>query len=388
MLGDKEKGRVKWWEEEILNKVTHDLQTLKSINPEYAKRILKIFYYPDNNGNTSYVKKILENSEKLEIPTQTRDDIHRFWKSWLYKNTRSISNASWIWAVFITNPIGEFIGTEDYQRAVDRTETKDIDGQSTKNKMALKNINTSLEWHIVHPTALSVLFLIQKTLDSKDLTGKTILIAGKNGNFGSMIATLLERAGATTIGFNPRGEKKESRHQAIRLSDAVVSVIRKANYFTQDYFERFDGPIIDVTTEADEFKRTTWSVDIQDCKDIPNIYIPSINGGVGTTTSALLMQNFARCIINTETTHGADTKIFEDLKNMNSYIDFWLEVSTITDEEVFSEGEEIFWKEWFIERLNTSNRSLWCHPITLLCTQKGKRAILDTLIRITHGVIS
>ena len=49
------------------------------------------------------------------------------------------------------------------------------------------------------------------------------------------------------------------------------------------------------------------------------MYIPSINGGVGTTTSALLMGNFPICTINTEIEKGVDAIKFEDLSNTVSY---------------------------------------------------------------------
>jgi len=74
-----------------------------------------------------------------------------------------------------------------------------------------------------------------------------------------MIATTLERAGAITIGYNPREfkdkqENQDNRYRTIQQTkpDAVVSVIRGVNHFKKDYFEGFDGPIIDVTTEKDK----------------------------------------------------------------------------------------------------------------------------------------
>lgn len=228
--------------------------------------------------------------------------------------------------IFITNPIKENLDPKKYQERIDRTGTKDIDGQSTDNKNRLKDFSQTLEWAIVHPTSLSVLSLLQKTLETTSLEWKHILFAGKDGNFWSIIATTLERAGATTIGFNPRKDDEDTRYNQIQTADAVVSVIRGAHYFKQDHFQWFTWPIIDVTTEKDEEtgKKTVGSIDTISCKDLPNTYIPSINGGVWTMTSALLMSNFTRCIINTEVAKWLNPEIFAELEEMRSYTNFWL----------------------------------------------------------------
>lgn len=337
MLGQKERIRVKWWEQEILTKVAQDRATLKSINPIYAKRILQIFSYPLNKGNESYVKKIIANSEELNMHIDHRSNLYTSGELHTGKVIRSAASMPNIAGIFITNPIREYLDpkTNKYQERVNRTNTKDIDGQSTKNKDRLKDFSQSLEWTIVHPTSLSVLSLLQKTLETTNLQGKKILFAGKDGNFWSMIATTLERAGATTIGFNPRKDDQNTRHEGIKKADAIVSVIRGANYFTKEYFEWFTGPIIDVTTENDGNGKTVWSVDRVSCQDIPNIYIPSINGGVGTITSARLMDNFSRCIINTEMAKWLHPEIFSGLQETRSYANFWLEkIKKVETEEL------------------------------------------------------
>lgn len=357
MLGEKERVRVKWWEKEILDQVAQDRATLKSINPIYAKRILQIFSYPLNPGNDSYVKKIIENGEHLGIYEKSenneksradhRNDLYTYGNLHINKVIRSAVNMPNIAGIFITNPIKEYLDPQNYQKLyqklIDHTGTKDIDGQSTENKNRLKDFSQSLEWAIVHPTSLSVLSLLQKTLETTNLQGKKILFAGKDGNFWSMIATTLERAGAITIGYNPREfkdkqENQDNRYRTIQQTkpDAVVSVIRGVNHFKKDYFEGFDGPIIDVTTEKDkETGRTAWSIDRVSCQDIPNIYIPSINGGVGTITSARLMDNFSRCIINTEIAKWLHPEIFSGLQETRSYVNFWLEkIKKVETEEL------------------------------------------------------
>lgn len=316
-------------ERELLQGVERDLNLLKRIKPEYAKRILQIFSYPLNQGNRSYVKNIINNGEQLGIYEKDeayhRDDLYKHGELHIGKVIRSAASMPNIAGIFITNPIKDKLDPKQYQERIDRTGTKDIDGQSTDNKNRLKDFSQTLEWAIVHPTSLSVLSLLQKTLETTDLEGKNILFAGKDGNFWSMIATTLERAGATTTGFNPKKDDQNTRHESLKKADAVVSVIRGANYFTKDYFEWFDWPIIDVTTEKDlETGKTVGSINTASCENITNTYIPSINGGVGTLTSALLMSNFPRCIINTEIAKWLNPEIFAEFEEMRSYSNFWL----------------------------------------------------------------
>jgi 5,10-methylene-tetrahydrofolate dehydrogenase/methenyl tetrahydrofolate cyclohydrolase len=396
MLGDKERILVKWWEGEILKKVSQDITALKSINPDYAKRILQIFSYPRNQGNKSYVGKIIKNGQQLWIYEKTdnekdkenkvdhRNDLYTYGNSHINKVIKSAVNMPNIAGIFITNPIKESLDPQDYQKLIDHTGTKDIDGQSTENKNRLKDFSQSMEWAIIHPTSLSVLSLLQKTLETTDLQGKKVLFAGKDGNFGSLIATTLERAWAETIGFNPRKDDKEVRYEWLKQADAVVSVIRGANYFTKEYFEWFTGSIIDVTTEKDEETgKTVWSINRVSCKDIPNTYIPSINGGVGTLTSALLMSNFPRCIINTEIATWVDPKTFADLQETISYADLWLNTTATIYTDIEQQGIEVFGsKEWFNTRLNTPN--------FYLNNQNPKsqnpQTIKDMLTRIEYGI--
>lgn len=392
MLGERERIQIIWREKEMLDKVVQDLTTLKKIDPKYAKRIIEIFTYSENKANRNYTDKIIKNSQKLDIEFSIKENwVQKYGVPQTGKVIRQSSYVeNRISAVFITNPMGKDIEKETYQHRIDRTGNKDIDGQSTQNKTKIKNIQESLEWAIVHPTALSVLFLVQKTLETIDLQWKTILVAGKDGNFWSMIATILERAGAETVWFNPREfddeeENKENRHTKMAESkpDIVVSAIRKANHFDQSYFEWFTGPIIDVTTENDGNGETVWSVDIDSCNKLPNIYIPSINGGVGTITSALLMSNFPRCIMNTEITQWVDPELFKDLEETRSYANFWLNKTSTTYNEVEKKGIEVFGnKESFNQRLNTPNFYLDNQtPRT-----QGSQQIKDMLGRIEHGI--
>lgn len=331
MLGSKERNMVYGLERQMLEEVSKNLKLLRHINPEYANRIFQVFSYPHNQGNKSYVNKIKRNSETLGIPLHLKENLYNFWNHHIAKNIRSASNMPNVSAIFITNPIKERMEQQEYQRVINMTWVKDIDGQSTENKNTIHNINIPLQWHIIHPTALSVLHLTQKTLDTKDLTDKNILVAGKSGNFWSMIVALLERAWAKTIDFNPRefedeSENKLNLHRKIREEnpDAMISVIRWPKYFKKEDLIEFSWPIIDVTTEDDGFGHTVWSVDIHDCQDMENTYIPSINGGVWTITNAALMNNFIICVINHEIEKWIDPKKFEDLQDIRSYENFWL----------------------------------------------------------------
>lgn len=379
MLWKKERLQVKSREAEILKKVENDLKTLRTIDTQYAKRILAIFYNPENQWNSSYVRKILENKEKLGIQTQIRDNMHYFWDLQIKRNIRSAERATNIWWIFITNPIKNRYDQEEYQEAVNRTNTKDIDGQYKEHKQRVAELHQTLTWTIVHPTALSVLLLTQKTLETRDLNGKIILVAWKDWNFGSMIAALLQRAWAQVRWFNPKSDQIQTRYSNIKDAHAVVSVIRWAQFFKNDHFDWFNWPIIDVTTENNGNGKTVGSVDTLSCKDLPNIYVPSINGGVGTITSALLMSNFPRCIINTEIAKWVDPKVFEDLKAIQTYEDFWINnISPLYQRWIETFGT----KENFEQRLNTPNFYL----NNQTPKEQDTATIMDMITRIEHGI--
>lgn len=314
-------------------RVHSDIQTLekaKLLQKNITERPYLIAHYDHNDaGNRSYIKWQTDLAKILSIPySALRSDRLADGEDVLQtiKNQNSINL---IGALFLANPLHPDV---DFQQAIDSIDPiKDIDGLSTFHKSKyMDQIIDNLEWIHFHPTALSVLSLLQETV-GQDLINKKIIVAGWSGKIGSMICAVLKLVWAIPQVYNitPETYKPEELENMLMTSDGFVSVIRGAQVFDGALFDTFKWPIIDVTTAKNNKWQTVWWVQTTSFDPkADHIYIPPTKGGVGTITKAHLMANYIRAITQKMIQDDKDPKYFEHIhhKTNNSDIITWVTI--------------------------------------------------------------
>lgn len=298
--------------------VHSDIQTLEKmglLKKNIAERPYLMAHYDSTNaGNRSYIKWQTDLAKILGIPYSALNSNLLADGEDVLETIKNQNTIDLIGALFLANPLHPEV---DFQKAIDTVDAiKDIDGLSTFHKSKyIHQLAENLEWVHFHPTALSVLSLLQETV-GQDLTNKQIIVAGWSGKVWSMICAVLKLVGAIPQVYNitPETYKPEELENMLIASDGFVSVIRGAQVFDGALFNTFKWPIVDVTTDKNQEWKTVWWVQtISFDPQADHIYIPPTKGGVGTITKAHLMANYIRAITQKMIQNGKDPQYFEHI---------------------------------------------------------------------------
>lgn len=298
--------------------VDQDIKTLEKLgllDKNIEKRPYIIAHYDKNDaGNRSYIKWQKDLAKTLGIPYSALDSNLLADGEDVLETIKNQNKINLIGSIFVANPIHQDL---NFQKTIDTVAAiKEIDGLSTFHKSKyIWELIESLEWVYIHPTALSVLTLVQATL-SKDLTNRQILVAWWSGTVWSMICAVLKLAWANPIIYNtdPSTYQPEELESKLQHVDGFVCVIRGAEFFDGKLFDKFKWPIIDVSTAKNASNQTVWW--IQTASFDPkadHIYIPPTKGGVGTGTKVHLLGNHIRSITAQMIQNGTDPKEFKNL---------------------------------------------------------------------------
>lgn len=296
--GDKIASKIAY---DNIEKIQKDIQTLEKMwfLPKNigARPYLMAHYDANDAGNRSYITWQTDLARTLGIPYSALNSNLLADGEDVLETIRNQNTIGLIGAIFIANPLHKDV---DFQQAIDSLHPiKDIDGLSTFHKSKyMGEIAENLEWVHFHPTALSVLNLLQETLD-QDLSNKKILVAGWSGKVWSMICALLKLAGAIPEIYNitPETYQPQELEGLLETTHWFVCVVRGAEIFDGKLFDKFNGPIVDVTTAKNSQNKTVWWINtISFDPNAEHIYIPPTKGGVGTITKTQLMSNYIRAI--------------------------------------------------------------------------------------------
>jgi 5,10-methylene-tetrahydrofolate dehydrogenase/methenyl tetrahydrofolate cyclohydrolase len=317
----------KWWIPEIhelasklYSNVKNDLIIAinnKRVDPN--KYSMLVVQNNTDIGSIHYV----DNQEKKATELGIKLWVNNYGLVWnperIYRDIKNSNKMQNLKSIFISNPMIAWLDLKTALRNVDRN--KDIDGLTADNNNTVKNLQHTLEWSIIHPTGLSV-FLIGKHYLT-DLEDKNIIIIGETGMVWSMTKALFQRAWANVIGHDALHETDDALSIKAQNADAIVSAIPVGHRFSQELFSWFAGPIIDVTTaKSTENNKTIGSIQLIPNSDEKILYIPAMNWGVGTTTTAILFTNYIRCIINQEIAKGTELSRIETIIK-NDYSDIY-----------------------------------------------------------------
>ncbi len=298
--------------------VSQDIKTLEHLgllHKNIEKRPYIIAHYDKNDaGNRNYIKGQQDLAKTLGIPYSRLNSNLLADGDDVLETIKNQNRIELIGSIFVANPIHPDL---DFQKTIDTVDPiKEIDWLSTFHKSKyIWELSESLEWVYIHPTALSVLTLVQATL-GKDLTNRQILVAWWSGKVWSMICAVLKLAWANPIIYNtdPSTYQPEELESKLEHVDGFVCVIRGAEFFDGKLFDKFKWPIIDVSTAKNANNQTVWW--IQTASFDPkadHIYIPPTKGGVGTGTKVHLMGNYIKSITAQMVQNGKDPRYFRDL---------------------------------------------------------------------------
>ncbi len=308
-----------------LTMIKNDLHIINGVSENLW--IMLAAYDWRDRGNKSYIGGQEELAKILWISYQKRDTSNATQEE-VIKAIEKYNLDENVISMFIANPIHTEL---DFQNTINKVLLiKEIDGLATDHKQGYLDLTKeSLGELYFHPTALSVIELLQQILG--DLQGKKTLLAWSKGKVWSIVVELLNILGAEIIEYNvpvayydlPDDQKAIKITQDIRdiweeqSYDGFVSAIRGAHMFDGRLFDRFEWPIVDLTTMQDpKTNIVLWWVNINTLKS-NKIYIPPVKNKrkswVWTITKRKLMANHLRALIRQLIIRWVDLKHFEDI---------------------------------------------------------------------------
>lgn len=316
-----------------IQKDLSDLTKMGFLSKKVDQRPLIIAHYDAlDAGNRSYIKWQEDISKVLGIP-------YKAWNSNQFSDPTKVldcinnqNKIDLIGALFIANPLNKNLNFQDAIDSVDPI--KEIDGLSTFHKSKyMQNIAENLEWVYFHPTALSVISVLQETL-GEDLTNKKILVAWWWGKVWSMICALIQLVWAIPQVYNtmPGDYNPDELEALLPNHDGFVCAIRGAEMFDGALFNNFQWPIIDITTAKNWWDKTVWWIKIATLDAKKNdLYISPNKNGIGTITKTQLMANYVRAITQKMKIRDAkDSKCFDNLIHQTNNSDIVGAVEAVT----------------------------------------------------------
>lgn len=169
----------------------------------------------------------------------------------------------------------------------------DIDGLSTINGGYLYDMD--FEKSIVPCTAQGVMDILE--FYDYDVTGKTVLIAGKSKLVGRPLIMLLLARGATVISINSKTPIEKTK-ALLAQSDVLISAIGQAKFFNRELVPDTIEFIVDVgINKNEETGKLLGDVDPELYSTLPdNVKITPVPKGVGVVTVANVARNALRLI--------------------------------------------------------------------------------------------
>ena len=188
-----------------------------------------------------------------------------------------------IHGIMVQEPLPKHIDAKKISEIIDQD--KDVDGFGPSNTWL-----TVLGKECNNPCTPAGIMKIFEYYNI-ELKGKNIVIVGRSNIVGKPLSSLLINAGATVTvcNSNTRALKKITKS-----ADIVVTAIGSPKYFTNKYFK--DGQvIIDVGINFDSNNKMCGDVHFEKVtKNLKNISITPVPGGVGQMTVAMLLSNTFR----------------------------------------------------------------------------------------------
>lgn len=222
-------------------------------------------------------------TEKCNIDVEIVEKKYKTTQATLIRLIKLLNNDKSVHGIIVQSPLPPHIDELEVCKTI--SPSKDVDGFNPINV----GLTLAGEDSFVSCTPLGIMKMFD--FMNIDLKGKNVVVVGRSNIVGKPMVSLLINAGATVTCCNSSTKKLKN---ITKNADIVILAIGKAKYFNQKYFK--DGQtIIDVGINFDNHGKMCGDVDIDSLdRNLKNINITPVPGGVGQMTVAMLMSNVVK----------------------------------------------------------------------------------------------
>ncbi len=265
------------------------LKTAEVIRKKLAEEVQKqdeevtlaIIYVGDDSSSLIYLGSKLKACEEVGIKTKIFNLQENTSQKDILNIINELNKDEKINAIMVETPLPKHIDTETVLNAINPT--KDVDGLSFVNQGKLiKGLPC-----VVPATAQGVLTLLKN--NNIDIAGKNVVVVGRSTIVGKPLAMLFLKENATvTIAHSHTHNLKDVTKKA----DILAVAVGKPKFITADMVKK-DAVVVDIGINR-VMGKICGDVDFENVQTVAS-YISPVPKGVGSMTTAILLQNVLKC---------------------------------------------------------------------------------------------
>lgn len=250
-----------------------------------------------DNASRKYINNKLKAAEKCGIETELHDLPFKTTEKKLAALIKKLNKDKKIHGIIVQLPLPDHISEKVVSDLI--SPEKDVDGFSAVN-LGLTMLG---EDSLAPCTPAGILKMLKETEET--LVGKNIAVVGRSNIVGKPMVNMLINEGATVTCCN---SKTKMLKNITKKSDIVIVATGQAKKFNQKYFKH-GQTIIDVGINFDKNGKLCGDVDFDStCRNLKNLKITPVPGGVGPMTVAMLMSNVLKTFEKTVDNNENPTK--------------------------------------------------------------------------------
>lgn len=261
------------------------LNVTKDKSEENRPKVVVIKVETGNEQDDFAAKKYVNNkhkfgTEKCNISVEVIEKKFKTTQANLIRMIKLLNNDDTVHGIIVQSPLPPHIDEKVIAKTI--SPIKDVDGFNPVNV----GLTLAGEDSFVSCTPLGIIKMLEIT--DPNLKGKNVVVVGRSNIVGKPMVSLLINAGATVTCCNSNTKKLKS---ITKKADIVIVAVGKARYFNQKYFKN-GQTIIDVGINFDKHGKMCGDVDIDALdRNLKDVKITPVPGGVGPMTVAMLMSN-------------------------------------------------------------------------------------------------
>ena len=273
--------------QDIRNKTIEAIKDYKSkgINPKLA-----VIRAGDEPGKLYYENAIIRNANSYGIEIQNIRYSDEVTQAYLENAIKTVNADPEVHAILLLRPFPKHIDEERLRQLL--SPDKDVDA-ITDISIAQTFVGKEDAFYVC--TAEACMEMIRH--HGVDLTGKKVTVVGRSLTVGKPLAVMLLNDNATVTVCHSR-TSEEDQIAACKNADIVVLATGRTESYDSRYF-RNGQIIIDVGTGTGSDGKMHGDLDIAEIESsgtISDLTYTPVPGGVGTVTTALLMQNVVKAV--------------------------------------------------------------------------------------------
>lgn len=265
--------------EDIKKHILSDVEQLKAKGVDPKLTIVRLGEEP---GDLAYERGLTKNCEKLNIICEVLELDRSISTEDLKAEIEKLNNDEKVHGVLIFRPLPKQIDSDTIINTL--SPKKDVDCMTPSNTAKIFEGDLSGFAPGTPESCMEILKYYDISLE-----GKNVVIINRTMVLGKPLAMMMLKENATVTICH---SKTKDLKGVTKKADVVVTALGRANMITEEYLSE-DAICIDVGTSPNKEGKITGDLDYDNLHGKVKMMTP-VPGGVGSTTTALLLRNVVR----------------------------------------------------------------------------------------------